>query len=172
MAAALAAVARGVRAALADIFPTGDVADVRLDGDGSGAVQVRLGPGCAGGAAVTVTYADPDAYPSSAALVLSDDKAAAARLEGLAERFQDRAPLTVVLCKVRVCVRECCVDACVCLSQRMPCKPPMQRAAMQHAAHCMVRTQQQQRGLSTITNPHCCPPTQQTTQPPNKTQTL
>ncbi|KIZ04192.1 hypothetical protein MNEG_3760 [Monoraphidium neglectum] len=96
---ALAAAVRAVAADLDEIFPTGDLLKIKLD-DGSVYACFRAQDS---GERVTATivYSDPSAYPHSGALVMADgDPAVASKLDGLAERFQDRAPLPLVLSKV------------------------------------------------------------------------
>lgn len=97
---ALAAVVRGIAGALDETFPARDLLKLKLD---DGSVYACFKAQDDGErATVTIVYSDPDSYPSSSALVMCDgNPAAAEKLEGLSERFQDRAPLTLVLSKVQ-----------------------------------------------------------------------
>lgn len=98
---ALAAVVRGIAGGLDEIFPTGDLLKLKID---DGSVHACFKAQEAGGERITVTavYSDPESYPSCGALVMCEGGGGAAeKLEGLSERFQDRAPLTLLLSKVR-----------------------------------------------------------------------
>jgi hypothetical protein len=106
--AALARVAAAVSRSLSDIYPAGGLAKLAHD-DGSVVATFETGDGARVG--VTIVYADPSAYPACGALIMPDG-GPTERLEALAERFQDRAPLTAVLAKVRclfACFWSCCV---------------------------------------------------------------
>ncbi|KAI8463576.1 MAG: hypothetical protein J3K34DRAFT_462370 [Monoraphidium minutum] len=100
MAAALAEAVRGVAGDLDAIFPTGDLLKLKVD---DGSVRACFRAPDAGGErlAATVVYADPGAYPACGALIMVDGGGGAReRLEALSERFQDRAPITLVLSKI------------------------------------------------------------------------
>lgn len=79
---------KALRAALPAVLP-GAPSQARLEDD---TVHLSLGA-----TALSLTYAEPERYPAGGALLLSEE----GRLGALAERLQDRAPLPLVVAKVR-----------------------------------------------------------------------
>jgi len=151
---ALAGVVRGVAGALGEIFPTGDLLKLTLD-DGSVVAGFRSGETGAR-STVTVVYSDPGAYPGSSALVMAEG-GAGERLEGLSEKFQDRAPLTSVLAKVGLPALH--------LLGRRPharCSPACRFGsvmhARMHACKAPIRQHAKPRPTARRPEPHPCKP--------------
>jgi hypothetical protein len=80
-----------------EIVPTSQLQRIAYE---DGSVSVTLADENSAKVRLSIVYTDADSYPASGALLLCEDSTYEGKIAALAERFQERAPLSSVLSKV------------------------------------------------------------------------
>eukprot|EP00879_Flechtneria_rotunda_P020010 GHRR01021037.1.p1 GENE.GHRR01021037.1~~GHRR01021037.1.p1 ORF type:complete len:401 (+),score=118.20 GHRR01021037.1:516-1718(+) len=97
----LASVIRSLANAVTDICPTGQILSLKLSDEDACSLLLK-DVDDKSTLRISIQYLEPASYPCSGVLVLSEDASSrlADKLSSITERFQDKAPLSLVLHKI------------------------------------------------------------------------